>query len=255
MMRLITLGTGTVAFSSSRVCAGHYIEAGDVRILLDCGSGVTHRLAQHVPEWRTITHVAFTHFHLDHIADFPTLVYGWKYGSLPGRSLPLHVIGPMGIADLLASMATTFGDWLRDPGFPIVVTEIAPDELLELGDVRLIATKVPHTPESVAYSVERNGRRIVFTGDTGLDLNVAERLRGADLLLSECSLPAAMGIPEHLTPEQCASFAAAAVPVHYVLTHFYPPVESVDIAGIIATQFAGRVTLARDGELFVIEED
>ena len=41
-MRLVTLGTGTVALSAERVCSGQFVQAGDVTLLLDCGSGVTH---------------------------------------------------------------------------------------------------------------------------------------------------------------------------------------------------------------------
>jgi ribonuclease BN (tRNA processing enzyme) len=254
-MRLTTLGTGTVALVAGRVCAGHFVEAGNVRLLLDCGSGVAHRLAERQIEWRDITHVAFTHFHLDHIADFATLAFAWKYGDLPGRSAPLAVIGPMGTTALLGRLADAFGDWLRDPGFPITVHEIAPGDVRDLGDsVSLGVTKVPHTDESVAYSISRNGRRIVYTGDTGYDPMLGEWARGADVLLCECSLPTELAIPQHLTPAQCGALAAAALPKHLVLTHFYPPVEQVDIRAAVAAHYAGPVTLANDGDTFEIEE-
>ncbi len=254
-MRLTTLGTGTVALVAGRVCAGHFVEAGNVRLLLDCGSGVAHRLAERQIEWRDITHVAFTHFHLDHIADFATLAFAWKYGDLPGRSAPLAVIGPVGTTALLGRLADAFGDWLRDPGFPITVHEIAPGDVMDLGDsVSLGVTKVPHTDESVAYSISRNGRRIVYTGDTGYDPMLGEWARGTDVLLCECSLPTELAIPQHLTPAQCGALAAAALPKHLVLTHFYPPVEQVDIRAAVAAHYAGPVTLANDGDTFEIEE-
>ena len=254
-MRLTTLGTGTISLVPQRVCAGHFVEAGSVRLLLDCGSGVAHRLSEQRIAWRDITHVALTHFHLDHISDFATLVFAWKYGDLPGRSAPLVLIGPAGTAALLGQLADTFGDWLREPGFVITVHEIAPGGVVDLGDsVSLGATKVPHTEESVAYSISRNGRRIVYTGDTGYDPMLAEWARGTDVLLCECSLPAAMAIPQHLTPEQCGALAAAALPKHLVLTHFYPPVEQVDIVAAVAAHYAGPVTLANDGDTFEIEE-
>ena len=254
-MRLVTLGTGTVALTPARVCAGHLVHAGDVVLLMDCGSGVTHRLAEHVPRWREITHVAFTHFHTDHVADFATLVFAWKYGSLPGRAAPLTVIGPAGIAALLGRLADAFGSWLREPGFPMNVVEIAPDASLELGDgVRLSALKVPHTPESVAFAVERGGGRIVYTGDTGADDRLAAWARGADVLLCECSLPEEMAIAEHLTPARCGALAAAAMPGRLVLTHFYPPVERIDVRAAVSAHFAGPVSLAEDGSTFEIEE-
>ena len=68
-MRLTALGTGTVALSRERSCAGYLLEAGAVRLLLDCGSGITHRLAELGDRWQSITHVALTHFHIDHHAD------------------------------------------------------------------------------------------------------------------------------------------------------------------------------------------
>lgn len=255
-MRLVTLGTGTVAFTPDRVCAGHLVHAGEVLLLMDCGSGITHRLAQHVPRWRDITHVAITHFHTDHIGDLATLMFGWKYSSIPGRSAPLTLIGPAGITALFGQLADAFGPWMRDAGFPLTIVEIAPGASLDLGDgVTLSATKVPHTPESVGYSVTRGGRRVVYTGDTGYDPMFAEWARGADVLLCECSLPDDMGIPEHLTPSQCGAVAAAALPKQLVLTHFYPPVERTDVRATVATHFAGLIALGEDGAAFEIEED
>ena len=255
-MRLVTIGTGTVALTAARVCAGHYVEAGTSRVLLDCGSGVTHRLAELGLPWRELTHVAITHYHLDHVADLATLIFAWKYGSLPGRSAPCVLIGPAGIATLLERLIAAFGDWLREPGFPLEVRGIALGEAVTLDDgTTLRATKVPHNDESVAYSIERGGRRIVYTGDTAYDPMLAEWARGADVLLCECSLPVAMAMPSHLTPEQCGALAAAALPRHLVLTHFYPPVERVDIRALVGAHYAGPVTLAVDGSTFEIEED
>ena len=118
----------------------------------------------------------------------------------------------------------------------------------------LAATKVPHTVESVAYSITRGRRRIVYTGDTGYDPMLGEWARGADVLLCECSLPADMAIPEHLTPEQCGALAAAALPKHLVLTHFYPPVEHIDVRAAVAAHYPGPISLASDGDTFEIEE-
>jgi ribonuclease BN (tRNA processing enzyme) len=138
----------------------------------------------------------------------------------------------------------------------MTVVELAAGVSVDLGDgVTLSATKVPHTPESVAYSIARGGRRVVYTGDTGYDPMLAEWARHSDVLLSECSLPDDMGIPEHLTPAQCGARAAGALPKHLVLTHFYPPVERTDVRAQVAAHYAGPVTLAEDGATFEIEED
>ncbi len=253
-MRFTTLGTGTVSLSPNRSCAGYLLESGDLRLLIDCGSGITRRLADLGIAWQTITHVALTHFHIDHHGDLPTLIFAWKYGFLPARSEPVEILGPVGTKALLERLAAAYGAWVTDPGFPLTVREITPSDTVELPDgVALTCLPVPHTPESVAYSMVRGGRRVVFTGDTGPSADLAAWARGCDLLVAECSLPTGMHIPEHLTPEQCGELAAGAAPRHLALTHFYPPVEQVDVRALVTARWAGPVTLAHDGWYFEFE--
>jgi ribonuclease BN (tRNA processing enzyme) len=120
--------------------------------------------------------------------------------------------------------------------------------------VNLSAFKVPHTPESVAYSIEVGDWRVVYTGDTGVSPELGEWAKGCDLLVAECSLPTAMAIPEHLTPEQVGELGRIAHPGMLALTHFYPPVEQVDIAGLVRRSYIGPLELAHDGWEFAIEQ-
>src|SRR5688572_6430096 len=99
-MRLTVLGTGTIAFSAQRSCAAYYVEAGQARVLMDCGSGTTRRLAELSVPWQEITHVVLSHFHIDHHADLPSIIFAWKYGMLPARTAPLEIVGPAGTRDL-----------------------------------------------------------------------------------------------------------------------------------------------------------
>jgi len=254
-MRLTTIGTGTAAPTAGRAQSGQLIEAEGLVLLMDCGSGVANRLADLGVAWQEISHVALTHFHADHIVDVPTLLYAWRYGQLPPRSRPLEIIGPAGTVQLLSRFAALFGDGLLSLGFPISVRELSPDAQLDLGEgVRLSCRKVPHTAESVAYSVERGGRRIIYTGDTGPDTALADWAHGCDVLLTECSLPDAMAMTTHLTPRQCGALGAAAKPAVLALTHFYPPVLAVDIRSEVSEQFGGAVALATDGWTLELEE-
>jgi ribonuclease BN (tRNA processing enzyme) len=254
-MRLVTLGTGSISLNATRACAGHHVEAGTVRLLLDCGSGVARRMAEQGLDWWGITHVALTHFHADHIGDLPTLVFAWRHARIPARTAPLEVIGPAGTAALLDRLAAAFGQWLAMPGFPLTVREIAPGETFELMDgVALAARKVPHTDESVAYSVARRGCRLVYTGDTGFDPTLGEWASGADVLLAECSLPDAMAVPIHLTPAECGRLATLAAPKLLALTHLYPPLESLDVATLVGAEWDGPVVVAHDGWAHEIEE-
>lgn len=246
-MRFTALGTGTIALSAARSCAAYYVEAGDARLLMDCGSGTARRLVERGVDWSRITHVALTHFHIDHHGDLPTIIFAWKYGQLPARTAPLAVIGPVGTRALLDRLAAAYGDWVTAPGFPVQVTELAPGGIHDLGGATLACTKVPHTEESVAYSVTRGTHRIVYSGDTGFDAAFAEWSHGCDLMVLECSLPATMAIQEHLTPEQCGELAALAAPGRLLLSHLYPPVETVDVAAIVSERFHGTVEIAHDG--------
>mgnify|MGYP006181307255 CR=1 FL=1 len=54
-MRLTTIGTGTISLTPGRACAGHHVDAGAARVLLDCGSGVVHRMAEREVDWWGIT--------------------------------------------------------------------------------------------------------------------------------------------------------------------------------------------------------
>jgi ribonuclease BN (tRNA processing enzyme) len=247
-MRLVTIGTGTAAPHPSRVAAAHLVEADDVRLLLDCGAGCVHRMAALGLDWSGITHVALTHFHADHISDLPMLLMGWRWGQLPARTAPVTLCGPVGTTALLERMAAVYGAWMLAPGFPLTVREIVPGQPVALSErVVLDAQPVPHTSESVAYSV-RDGRvRLVYTGDTGADEALAQWASGCDLLLAECSLPDAMAIREHLTPRQAGALAAQAHATQLVLTHFYAPVEQVDIAAQVAERYAGPLVCATDG--------
>ncbi len=191
--------------------------------------------------------MVLSHFHIDHHLDLPALLYAWKYGMLPRRSEPIDIIGPVGTKSLLEGLAAAHGDWVLDPGYPVRITELAPGGTAELGGARLDCLKVSHTPESMAYSLSLGGRRIVYSGDTGFDVALADWAKGCDLLLLECSLPASMAIVEHLTPEQCGELAQRSAPRLLVLTHLYPPVETVDIRALVAVQFGGPVVIAHDG--------
>lgn len=247
-MRLTTIGTGTAAPHPARVASSQLVEADDVCLLLDCGSGAVHRMATLGLPWPDITHVALTHFHADHISDLVMLVMAWRWGQLPPRDRPVTLYGPVGTGALLERLADIYGPWMLAPGFPFTVRDLAPDEIVQLpSGMTLCPHRVPHTMESVAYSVEHAGRRLVYTGDTAFDEAVGTWATDCDVLLAECSLPDALAVREHLTPRQAGALASIARARRLVLTHFYAPVESVDIVSEVAEHYAGPVVLATDG--------
>lgn len=250
---LTTVGTGTVAPSATRSSPAHWVETGDVRLLLDCGAGTIHRLARFALAWQRVTHLALTHFHADHVGEVPALIFALRHAAVPARREPLVVLGPPGTVALLENLAAALGPWVTAPGFPVAILEVVPDEPYPLaGDVWLESARVPHSAESVALAVRAGERRLVYTGDTGPSRELAAFAHGCDLLLAECSLPEPLPEPIHLTPELAGELARQAQAKRLVLTHFYPQVERVDIAARAAGAFGGPVALANDGGRFEI---
>ena len=252
-MELVTVGTGTVAPSARRTAACHWVTRGDLRLLLDCGAGSLHRLAEFGLPWQQVTHVILTHFHPDHWGELPMLVYALKYTAQPARTEPFVILGPPGVVQLLRTLAEGYGSWLLDPGFPIGILDLRDGEPFPLNaDVSLETFPVPHTDESVALSLVSPEGRLVYTGDTGPSSELARWATGCDLLLAECSLPESMAMDIHLTPERAGDLAKEAAAKRLVLTHFYPPVETSDPAKLAGKRFAGPVTAAQDGDRFTI---
>jgi ribonuclease BN (tRNA processing enzyme) len=214
-----------------------------------------HRLAEFGLPWQHVSHVVLSHFHPDHFGELPMLVFALRHATEPARSEPLVILGPAGTVRLVKALAQGFGSWLLDPGFPIGVLDIRHGEPFPLNaDVTLDTCRVPHTDESVAVSVTAPEGRLVYTGDTGPSEDLARWATGADLLLAECSLPDARAIDSHLTPERAGELAHRAKAQRLVLTHFYPPVETVDPAAGARKKFTGPVAVARDGDRFTIGE-
>lgn len=252
-MELVTVGTGTVAPSARRTAACHWVRRGRLAVLLDCGPGTLHRLAQFGLPWRDVTHVVVSHFHPDHYAELPMLVYALRHTAVPARTEPLVVLGPPGIVRLVRALAEGYGSWLLDPGFPIGILDVRDGEPFPLdAEVSLETFPVPHTDESVALSLSAPEGRLVYTGDTGPSPELARWAAGCDLLLAECSLPESQALDTHLTPERAGELARDAGAKRLVLTHFYPPVETTDPARAAAARYSGAVTAAQDGDRFTI---
>lgn len=253
-MELTVLGSGTVAPSPTRTAPAHWVEAGDVMLLLDCGSGTLLRSAQHGVPWHAVTHLAITHFHPDHWGELPLFIYALIWGIEPARTESLTVMGPVGMSTRLGHLAAAMGESVTDPkSFPLEVLEVRPGESHRISpEVILGVGKSNHTDESVAYAVEHHETRLVYTGDTGPSSELADWAAPCDLLLTECSLPADRMIEVHLTPAQAGQLARDARARELVLTHFYPPVEQTDILGEVSRHFSGPVSLASDGMKFRI---
>jgi ribonuclease BN (tRNA processing enzyme) len=85
----------------------------------------------------------------------------------------------------------------------------------------------------------------VYSGDTDESDSLAELARGADLLVCEASNP--FKVPGHLTPAEAGRLAARAGVKRLLLTHFYPPCDTVDVVALATREFGGEIFKAEDG--------
>src|SRR5829696_3456059 len=109
-----------------------------------------------------------------------------------------------------------------------------------------------HRSESIAYRLDAEGGALVYTGDTEYSRSLVELARGADTLLIECSFPAEVPVPGHLTPEGVARIASEAGVRRVVLTHIYPAADELDLVTEVGRGFEGEILVAEDGLAFEV---
>ena len=125
---LTVVGSGTLAPSANRSSPCHLLEADDARVLLDAGPGAAHALARMGKPWWAVTHVVFSHYHADHFAGLPHLLFALKWGRpAASRTRPLRVVGPPGLAARTQALRAAYGDFIADPGFETTWHELPRD--------------------------------------------------------------------------------------------------------------------------------
>ncbi|MBI3228555.1 MAG: MBL fold metallo-hydrolase [Mycolicibacterium cosmeticum] len=145
---------------------------------------------------------------------------------------------------------------------------IAPFPVMSDDNVTVTATLVSHYDVYPAFAfrfdLKKSGVSVTFSGDTTKSDNVIELARDTDILVHEAQFsladtgansrfPPGYLVRSHTSAEQVGEVAAAAKAKHVVLSH-YSPTNLPDSAwqGAIGKHFAGRVTVARDGQVFAL---
>jgi ribonuclease BN (tRNA processing enzyme) len=225
-------------------------------VLLDCGAGTVHALAREGLDWQQLTHVVLSHFHTDHVGDLPALLWALRYGIPEGRTLPLTLLGPVGLQSFMAALARAHGGWILEPGFALRICELEPsiphpsphaDE--RYPPLRVETLSARHSPEALVLILELTGVRVGYTGDTGPFEGLSDFFQGVDLLIAECGqrdpLPPD---PIHLSPITLGRLAGAANPGLLVPVHLYPEVPRDTLIEVLRREGAGcPIRLGEDG--------
>ncbi|MCP5085280.1 MAG: MBL fold metallo-hydrolase [Rhodobacteraceae bacterium] len=246
-MKLTILGSGSPEAYKRRASTGYLLEIGADKILFDCGGGVVDNLIRSDRLPADITHLFFSHYHSDHMMDYARLVHAaWDEGGKP-----IKVFGPKPLAeindgyfgkdgvlknDLCArtELPTSQQVWVARGGtlprpWPAPeITEIEPGFSFNgdgwtLGTVQ--ATHAQPVLECLAFSVEHEGKKFVYSGDTGINDQVTALCQDADFLLHWCYRgsgeqvhPALMSMSPD--PGEVARMAEKAEVKRLYLTHF-----------------------------------
>jgi ribonuclease BN (tRNA processing enzyme) len=255
-MRVTILGSGTLLPVHGRASAGHCVETEGATLLLDCGAGSVRNLHRSGIRWQDVTHVALSHFHTDHLGDLPPLLFALRHAVGGDREEPLWVLGPPGLSSLLDRLSKAHGEYVLDPGFPLVIQEIPRvSSWSDPGDrFRLNTHPAVHTDEAVAYRVESGEGVMAYTGDTGPSASLAAFLSGVGLLIAECAIPDPPEFDTHLSPRGLAEMAGTAGPDLLVTTHTAPPLEPERVPEMIREAgYRGRSVAGRDGLIVTVD--
>jgi len=245
MIRVVILGAGTAIPMTGYSPAGHLVQSDSGFLLVDIGPGTLSRLAAVGVDYRELGHILITHHHSDHTLDLVTLIQA--FDSTPGwvREEVLHLIGGRGTGDLFSQLMSTYPG-IGPTSYRVEIHEMM-HESLALPGWEVKSAFTGHTPDSLGYRLEVEGKVIVFSGDATLTMELVTLAEQADLFVCECSFPGSFGAGDHLAAEQVGWLAAKARVKKLVLVHMYPQTLESDLHAQIGKEYSGQVEVAKDG--------
>jgi ribonuclease Z len=286
-MKLTLLGTGTPIPDPKRRGPSQVIDTGKELVLVDCGSGVLHRLVEAgyggrgpTPASPPFRRIAITHLHSDHITGLPDLLWaGW---IMRWWDAPPPIAGPPGTAAFVEHLLDAFaydievrmrGERLRREWLVPRVEEIEEGWMDEGDSWRLSAFRVDHAPvdQAFGFRMDGDGGAIVISGDTRYSENLIRHAQGADLLVHEVywrtgALALLDGLTDpdliarrrtidgyHTHSEEVGLIAAQADAKHLILSHIlFRGGTAQDLKADIAPHYRGDVTVGEDLQTFTL---
>ena len=225
--KVTLLGTGSPQPRIDRFGPSILVEAGEKKLLFDCGRGATQRIEQIKIPFTQIDALFLTHLHSDHVVGIPDL---WLTGWARGRQVPLQVWGPAGTKEMMTHLAAAYqfdiqirqlDDKLPAKGVIVVANDVDQGVVYQDGPLKITAFVVDHglVKPALGYRIDFGEHSVVLSGDTKYSENLIHFSRGTDLLVHEVvdpdafrrsnpsmSAERAQGIAKHhTTAEQAGS--------------------------------------------------
>lgn len=239
-MELTVLGMNGPFPSAGGATSGYFLQAGDARIQLDLGSGTLASLTSLYPPEK-LTALVLTHWHYDHCSDLLPLIYRLEAAA----EEPLHVYAPVDETSPVRKAALHCAK--------IRLHDMAPGNVLTLGDARLSVFRARHPVPAVMLRVEAGGRTLCYTGDTNTVDGLEDFARGADLLLADGLFPERLWseAKPHLSAALAARLAQTAKAKRLVITHFNPVIDPISLMQEARAIFP-EVLRARRGDVYAL---
>ena len=255
-MKLIILGSGTCVPSATRKSSGYYLETNDVKLILDSGSGAMHAMASNDIDFYEIDAFFYSHMHIDHIADLPSLL-SYFHQPLCLREKKLTIYGPPGLNKIVTGFKEIFGEWVEPRNFEINFQEINNGDTITINNTTILAQAVYHFENSFGYRVTDSSEKVfAYSGDSGTCDSLVELARSADLAVFEAAVPEEayeeMQLHMHMTPTIAGTLAQEAGVKKLVLSHIYPPTDQCPILERAQKVFDKELVVAQDNMSFEI---
>ena len=193
-MQLTLLGTGCPKVDHKRYGPSNLVSSKKVKILVDCGSGVTQRLEQIKVSTANIEALVLTHLHSDHVVDFYQLIISSWHSY---RKKPWKIYGPKGTKKFLEKIMRAWKDErnlriqyeVRSSidAFKLDITEFKEYGKIKIKDITLEYFRVDHFPVKYAYGFNffNSNKKLTISGDTKPCENLMKYAQNTDVLLHE----------------------------------------------------------------------
>jgi len=257
-MQVTFLGTGSAMQTGDRMQTGLLLSSGRQCLLVDCGSGILHRLANTDVGYEGVGSILLTHHHLDHVADLlPLLKARWLAGEDH-----LEIVGPKGTKALVDGLLSVH-DYL-DGRVDLRIREVTAGQPFEVAGFRVEGHETRHSMNGLAYrfaeavdseaaeaaDAEAESLAFVFSGDSEAFAGLARFADGCRVLAHDCSFPDGVDVSGHPTPTQLGQVLTDCTVDRLYLTHLYPHTDGNHEAmreAVAAGGFDGEIRVARDG--------